>query len=122
MESYYGKYELDSKGYYYSKNIYNNTGYFPQEYYRFGVVFIYQNGTLSNVYNTLGCILNNADPTGDISYTSGTLFTTDGAYLNRKYLSVDNDNWITNAGEFFTYTTTHLNARGVCLINVKPTE
>ena len=123
MESYYGKYELDSKGYYYSKNIYNNTGYFPQEYYRFGVVFIYQNGTLSNVYNTLGCILNNADPTGDISYTSGTLFTTEGAYLNRNYLSVDNDNWITNAGEFFKdITTTHLNARGVCLINVKPTE
>ena len=35
-------------------NIYNKTGYAPDEYYRFGVVFIYQNGTLSNVYNTVG--------------------------------------------------------------------
>jgi hypothetical protein len=38
--------------------MYNNVGYFNEEYYRFGVVFIYQNGTLSNVYNTLGLSLN----------------------------------------------------------------
>jgi hypothetical protein len=41
-------------GYYNVQNMYNYTGYFNEEYYRFGVVFIYQNGTLSNVYNTLG--------------------------------------------------------------------
>jgi hypothetical protein len=45
---------LGSEGYYNSKTIYNKVGYFNNEYYRFGVVYIYQNGTLSNVYNTLG--------------------------------------------------------------------
>jgi len=44
---------LDS-GYYNSLNMYNKVGYHNKEYYRFGVVFIYQNGTLSNVYNVLG--------------------------------------------------------------------
>jgi len=28
-------------GYYSSRTMYNNTGYFPNEFYRFGVVFIY---------------------------------------------------------------------------------
>jgi hypothetical protein len=37
--------------------MYNLTGYFNNEYYRFGVVFIYKNGSLSSVYNTLGGIL-----------------------------------------------------------------
>jgi hypothetical protein len=41
-------------GYYSSFNVYNSVGYFNNEYYRFGVVFIYENGTLSNVYNTVG--------------------------------------------------------------------
>ena len=30
-----------SYGYYGSTNMYNNVGYFNEEYYRFGVVFIY---------------------------------------------------------------------------------
>jgi hypothetical protein len=34
-------YTSDSGAYYNSLNIYNKTGYFNQEYYRFGVVFIY---------------------------------------------------------------------------------
>ena len=44
----------ENSGYYSSSLMYNKTGYFNKEYYRFGVVFIYYNGTLSNVYNTLG--------------------------------------------------------------------
>jgi len=48
--------------------MYNLTGYFNNEYYRFGVVFIYNNGTLSSVYNTLGGVLTEAP----ISYNSST--------------------------------------------------
>jgi len=52
--------DYSNKGGYYSAfNMYNKVGYMNQEYYRFGVVFIYNNGTLSNVYNTLGGIINN---------------------------------------------------------------
>ena len=46
-------YQQNDSGYYNTNNIYYKTGYFDQEYYRFGVVFIYNNGTLSNVYNVL---------------------------------------------------------------------
>jgi hypothetical protein len=35
------QYSSDNGAYYNSLNIYNKTGYFNQEYYRFGVVFIY---------------------------------------------------------------------------------
>lgn len=40
--------------YYDSKFIYNRTGYWNHEIYRFGVVFIYNNGTISPVFNTRG--------------------------------------------------------------------
>jgi hypothetical protein len=40
---------------YYSSNfIYNKVGYWPDEYYRLGVVFIMQDNTLSSVYNVRG--------------------------------------------------------------------
>jgi len=55
--------------------MYDNVGYFNKEYYRFGVVYIYQNGTLSNVYNTLGLRLNSSTKTNYI----GELYETTGA-------------------------------------------
>lgn len=36
-------------------NIYDNIGYMPEEYYRIGVVFIYNDDTRSAVYNLRGC-------------------------------------------------------------------
>jgi hypothetical protein len=32
-----------AKGYYDSKNVYAKVGYWPDEYYRFGIVYIYNN-------------------------------------------------------------------------------
>lgn len=40
--------------YYNTKNIYNYVGYWPDEYYRFGIVFIYDNNILSPVFNIQG--------------------------------------------------------------------
>ena len=40
--------------YYNTKNIYNYVGYWPEEIYRFGIVYIMANGTLSPVFNVLG--------------------------------------------------------------------
>jgi len=82
--------------YYDSHNIYNKTGYFNQEYYRFGVVFIYNNGTLSNVYNTLGGTLSiNSDNKPSLSL-EGSLYsiTEDNIYLSRNYIKVDDKGWI----------------------------
>lgn len=41
--------------YYNAINVYDNLGYWPGELYRFGVVFIYNNDTLSDAYNLKGC-------------------------------------------------------------------
>ena len=40
--------------YYNTKNIYYNTGYWNEEYYRLGIVYIFNDNTYSNVYNILG--------------------------------------------------------------------
>lgn len=40
--------------YYNPINIYSHLGYWPEEYYRLGVVFIFQDDSLSPVYNLLG--------------------------------------------------------------------
>jgi hypothetical protein len=41
-------------GYYDPLKVYNNVGYWPDEYYRFGIVFIYNNNQLSPVFNIQG--------------------------------------------------------------------
>ena len=99
-------------GYYNSINMYNNVGYFDQEYYRFGVVFIYQNGTLSNVYNTLGYDLTK---NGSLPQCNKNLFREEqGVILKREYISITDDGWINNGD----YTGgLNLNARGVCKFN-----
>ena len=97
--------DYSKEGYYNSYNMYSNVGYFNGEYYRFGVVFIYKNGTLSNVYNTLGYNTNNS-----IRYI-GSLFDDKGF---RKYLKIDDEGWILNQDSF--EGNYQLNSRGVCKI------
>lgn len=50
------KYTISSKsdGYYDTQYIYNKTGYWPGELYRFGVVYILKDGSLSPVFNIRG--------------------------------------------------------------------
>ena len=49
------------------KNIYDNLGYMPGEYYRIGIVYVYDDESVSQVYNLRGCVYNslgesNIDP------------------------------------------------------------
>ena len=97
----------NSYGYYETINIYNKTGYFPEEYYRFGVVFIYSNGTLSNVYNTFGYECNNKDAT----YPE-KLYTLTGANGERQYINYDHNGKISEIEE------TYSNAKGVVKLNI----
>ena len=100
--------------YYNSLNIYNKTGYFNQEYYRFGVVFIYQNGTLSNVYNTLGGTL---DENNSLNLTSnGGLFKEDSYYLIRNYIKCDEFGWVKEDGDNYALSGENINSKGVCHI------
>lgn len=41
-------------GYYNTKNLYHRVGYWPEEIYRFGIVYIFEDGSLSPVLDTLG--------------------------------------------------------------------
>ena len=104
-------------GYYSSVNMYNNVGYFDQEYYRFGVVFIYQNGTLSNVYNTLGAELN----TNQINYGKQCeLFTVENSIFKRRnYIQIDDDGWIKDYDKYYRVKdgAFMLNSKGVCRFN-----
>jgi hypothetical protein len=89
--------------------MYNKTGYFTNEYYRFGVVFIYKDGTLSNVYNTLGT------DTINTTYKSGSLYdNSNEVILKRKYITIDDYGWIRNASDFFNNSGNYLNSKGVC--------
>lgn len=117
-----------TSAYYNSNNIYNFTGYFNNEYYRFGVVFIYKNGTLSNVYNTLGGVLTESN----IHYISednnvNTLYEdSNSPVLVRKYIQTDDFGWIKNASDFFYKSDDsnieYVNAKGVCKLNWKEFE
>jgi hypothetical protein len=98
-------------GYYNSSNMYNSVGYFNKEYYRFGVVFIYQNGTLSNVYNTLGLEL--TPKSGNGTFNIPKIYTEDNNVLIRTYITYDDNGWI-NAGQISN--SKYLNAKGVCYI------
>lgn len=46
---------IDGSGYYDAKNVYYYTGYWPDEIYRFAVVFIYGNNQVSNAFDLQGC-------------------------------------------------------------------
>ena len=110
-------YEGIDSGYYNSENIYNKTGYFNKEFYRFGVVFIYQNGTLSNVYNTLGYNLNK-DVT--INYKENLYTTVSEGFLRRNYIKVDDFGWISK--DQLNTDAKYINARGVCRFEMSDLE
>ena len=101
--------------YYNSQNIYNKTGYFNQEYYRFGVVFIYQNGTLSNVYNTLGGVLGSEK---EPKIIDAPIYSIDdnGVFLKRNYIKIDDKGWI-KEDDKYDIQGQNVNSKGVCLIN-----
>lgn len=74
--------------YYSSNNIYNYVGYHQGEIYRFGIVYILNNGTLSPVYNIRGIneltTLDNINFTSEDNIWNGT---------DRKYISIDDNTY-----------------------------
>lgn len=108
---------LNEQEYYDTNNIINKTGYFNKEYYRFGIVFVYNNGTYSNVYNTLGLELTDSN---NISYQSNTLYSKineNSVYLKRNYIEIDDFGWIKNGKSYLNNSPEKLNSKGVCFIN-----
>lgn len=99
----------NSYGYYETVNIYNKTGYFPEEYYRFGAVFIYSNGTLSNVYNTFG--YRYYDSENSVTFTPD-FYKKSGSNVNeREYITYDHNGFIPSEIPF-------ANAKGVIKLDI----
>ena len=99
--------------YYDSKNIYNNVGYFNQELYRFGVVFIYKNGTLSNVYNTLGGKIENNNSLQNTYPLFNYLKENEEIYAReRNFIKIDDFGWIEEQEEYIKGS--YINSKGVC--------
>ena len=95
--------------YYDASFIYNKVGYWDDEIYRFGIVFILQDNTLSDVYNVLGV----KKLSGDTTINLGD-FIDEG---KRKYLQYD-DNYSVQLGKDEEIC----NAKGVVRISYKPNK
>lgn len=78
--------------YYNPKNIYEHVGYYNHEIYRFGVVFIMKDGTLSPVFNTRGRNpiprYDNLNGENDNYHQFGFWDKEDEKLRNRKYIEV----------------------------------
>lgn len=88
--------------YYNTKNIYYNVGYWNEEYYRFGIVYIYDDNSLSSVYNILGADL---QPGATIDQIPSVCDNNN----KRVYLETDNNYTTINDNKY--------NIRGVVHIN-----
>ena len=105
-------YQASDPGYYSSENMYNKVGYFNQEFYSFGIVYIYNNGTLSNVYPTLGLELKGDEWSPNLPSILEEEKTTSGL-IKRNYIPIDNQGWVD------INNSRYLNAKGVCKINTE---
>jgi hypothetical protein len=98
--------------------MYNKVGYHNEEYYRFGVVFIYNNGTLSNVYNISGFDLKAPDVRQGVeekvTYKSGSMYEDVSVGVKRrKYIQIDDRGWVSNT-DLYVDGESNINAKGVC--------
>lgn len=89
-------YRYKNSGYYKVQNIYNKVGYWNEEIYRFGVVYILNDGSLTPVYNIRG--IDNVPLYAEQSYTPWY------------DIKIDYDT------QFINYSTLE-NSAGVCRIN-----
>jgi hypothetical protein len=60
------KAEGHAKGYYDPINVHEKVGYWPDEYYRLGIVFIYNNNQLSPTFNIMGYDMSLPEGSSDI--------------------------------------------------------
>ena len=84
--------------YYNTQNIYNRVGYWPEEIYRLGIVYIMNNGTLSPVFNVRGNNNIDINPSNfsDSKYNDAKdLYDING---KRKYLVIDQTDYTLGSG------------------------
>ena len=89
----------ENQGYYSPEFIYEKTGYWNEELYRLGVVYIMPNGELSPVFNIRGATniyVNNTNSYNNSFYSDYPIYDQDG---NRQYIPYDDSNYYINSIE-----------------------
>lgn len=81
------------KGYYDTKFIYNYTGYWNHEYYRFGIVYIMSDNSLSPVFNIRGIGKLKTQKEMDNLYAEFPFYN-DDLKTSRKYINYEEDTYI----------------------------
>lgn len=84
-----------NNSYYNSKFIYDYTGYFPNEIYRFGIVYILKDGSLSPVFNVRG--YNFKDSKDNETWDKKFLFNTNN---EREYIQYDEYGYIDKSNNY----------------------
>ena len=99
-----------SSGYYDPRFIYNKTGYWNKEIYRFGVVYIMENGSLSPVFNVRGKL----NITDNNTWSPHPVY--DSTTKERIYIPVEESNYkiISDSSE---EQYEEENSKGVCYFN-----
>ena len=89
---------VESLEYYDPKNVYYNLGYWPDEIYRLGIVYIMNDDSLSPVFNLRGCSFSKVN-TESITYESNISKSS----IQYKTWNKDENKWITNYIERDTF-------------------
>ena len=77
--------------YYNANNIYSNLGYWPEEYYRFGIIYLLNDFTLSPVFNIRGLDLDSG-----LIYQNYPIYKTVDSVQFRNYIGIDENNYLIN--------------------------
>ena len=85
--------DIDALEYYDSKNIYYNLGYWPDEIYRLGVVYIMKDDSLSPVFNLRGCVFSDINTDTNKDAWTNNLTGSDIPY---KIWDSVSRKWVTN--------------------------
>lgn len=87
-------------GYYNMKNVYYRVGYWPDEFYRFGIVYIFNDDSISPVFNILGGIIEGLEGSQEDAASAYRTFLTSGKRVNYEPedFFYDKDNLINSKG------------------------
>ena len=104
-----------SNTYYDVNYIYNKVGYWDDEIYRLGIVFIQSDNTLTNVFNIRGGIITSNTTVNDFTYVRMVDDDGNRVYINydEQYYNIIDD----SSGNSINSTINQENARGVIKIN-----
>lgn len=109
-----------SLGYWDSQYIYNYVGYWNNEYYRLGVVYILPNGELTPVFNIRGCSNVSEYDKEDILYSNIDIYNKEG---ERNYIQYNESTYLINPDKNSISSAQNENVKGVIkLVSDKDTN